>query len=521
MILRTPKLSNKFAISLLIFSVGCSCGNRANIIEPPPAAIEEGIQNNYSEELFETANCLPCEWWTLFQDEQLNTFVKTTFSQNPTLQEAYAKILLAASNARRVRANLFPNLFWGGDVSRQKLTETGIIPFNRTTGGATPTNSATAAAVSAAGGMIPPLPNGNQLPATGGVAGIPVYFTQYETEVALRYDFDIWQKNKNTLRAAISEYYANIADEAFVRLQLGISLALVYYQLQIDYQREEIAQELIENQTRYSELTHTQQTGNIQSSQAVYNTLINLVSARQTLLEIQADIAMNEYQLKTYLAGQFNEHINDIQITKLPLPKIPLPCDLPLHLIARRPDIIAQLWLINSAGRKIEVAKAGFYPDFNLTALFGYQTLHLPELFSWKSSYYNVDPAFSLPIFDGGRLTADLRASEINYDIAIYRYNALVLNAVRDVLDGLTLLRNADLQLKEAQDKVKQQEQLLQLTILKKQNNLSSELEVLTNRQAVLIAKNIEVVTLGKKIQAMLSLIKALGGGYETCYEEG
>lgn len=246
-----------------------------------------------------------------------------------------------------------------------------------------------------------------------------------------------------------------------------------------------------------------------------------MISAKQVLLEIQADIAVNEYQLKTYLAGQFDETINDIQIDEQPLPKIPLPGDLPLSLIARRPDITAQLWLIESAGKQIEVAKAGFYPDFNIIALFGFQTIHLHELFNWKSCYYNVDPAFSLPIFDAGRLSANLTASEINYDIAIYRYNALVLNAVRDVLDGLTLLRNADLQLKEAQSKVKQQEDLLQLTILKKQNHLSSELDFLVSQQAVLISQNVEITTLGRKIQAMLSLIKALGAGYKTCMEEG
>lgn len=512
-------LSIGIIIATMLHLASCSLGQRAEIIDTPKAALEEGIETKNHEELFNRGD-LPDAWWTLFQDEQLTTFIETAFRQNPTLHEAHANILLAASNARRVRANQFPNIFWGGDISREKLSETGLIPFNNTAGGAAPTNSATAAAINAAGGMVPILPTGNQLPAAGGVAGIPVYFTQYETEFALNYDFDIWKKNQNTFRAALGEYYANIADEVFLHLELGISVALVYYQLQIDYKKAEIAKKLIENQARYAQLVQTRKTGNIDAAGPVYNTLINVISARQALLEIEANIAVNEYQLKTYLAGQFHETINDIQINEQPLPKIPLPDDLPLSLIARRPDITAQLWLIESAGKQIEVAKAGFYPDFNIIALFGFQTIHLHELFNWKSCYYNVDPAFSLPIFDGGRLSANLTTSEINYDIAIYRYNALVLNAVRDVLDGLTLLRNADLQLKEAQNKVRQQEDLLQLTILKRQNHLSSELDFLVSQQAVFIAQNVEIITLGKKIQAMLSLIKALGAGYNTCMQE-
>lgn len=247
-------------IAAMLLITGCSRGPRAGIIETPKEALEESIEANTKEELF-NRNDLPEAWWTLFQDEQLSTFIETAFRKNPTLHEAHANILLAASNARRVRANLFPNLFWGGDISREKLSETALIPFNNATGSATSTNSATAAAINAAGGMVPILPTGNQLPAAGGTAGIPVYFTQYETEFALNYDFDIWKKNQNTFRAALGEYYANIADEVFIHLELGISIALVYYQLQIDYRKAEIAKQLIENQMRYAELVQLRRGG--------------------------------------------------------------------------------------------------------------------------------------------------------------------------------------------------------------------------------------------------------------------
>lgn len=504
---------------LLFILTNCSSSKRVDLIDIPQLAYDKAVEENYGNDLFEKTEYLPYDWWTIFNDEQLNTFIVTALNQNPTLEQSYANIRLAHANANRLRASLFPSVFWGGDISRQKLSETALIPFNTATAGATPTNSATAASITAAGGVVPLLPNGSPTFGVGGTLGIPEYFTQYETEAALTYNFDIWKKNQNTYRAALGEYYANVADQAFTRLQLSMSIAQVYYQLQTDYKRAEIAKKLIENQNRYSELAQKRKSGNLDSIQLVYNTFINVVSAKQALLQIEADIAVNEIQLKTYLAGDFDESIFDVAINDQPLPKVPIPKNLPLHLISNRPDVISQLWLIESAGKQIEVAKAGFYPDFNLTALFGYQTLHLHKLFNQESSFFNVDPAVSLPLFDGGRLTANLRASEVNYDLAIYRYNSLILNAIKEILDGLIVLRNADQQLQESHNKVDQQESLLNITSLRIKNHLGSEMDFLISQQATLTAQEIEIMTLSKKIQAILSLIKALGGGYENvCY---
>jgi len=162
------------------------------------------------------------------------------------------------------------------------------------------------------------------------------------------------------------------------------------------------------------------------------------------------------------------------------------------------------------------VAKAGFYPDFSITGLFGYQTIHLHKLFRYPSTFYNVDPAFSLPIFDGGRLLANLRGSEINYDLAIINYNNLILNAVKEVLSGLAVLRKSGQQLQEFKNQLNNQEENYKLN-----HNLDSDLNLLSSEQIMLSARDREIVALGNTIQAVLSLIKALGGGYEACYIEG
>jgi NodT family efflux transporter outer membrane factor (OMF) lipoprotein len=488
--------ANKFTASFILFCLaGCSSGPRAKPISLPNGALQASVEKANEDPLIVLTDSFPDEWWVLFQDDQLSSFIETAFANNPTLQDAEARILEAAYQAALTRARLYPNLLLSADISRQKLSETGLaFPMQNGAGG----------------GVSPPLP-------PGGVAGIPVYFTQYETEFNLTYEFDFWKKNRNSLKAALGVMYADMADAAFSRLQLGISLAQVYFQLQIDYKRREIANQEVQNRRSYIDVVQERIKWNVDNDTDLTLAKYKLGQSEKVLLQIEADVVIKENQLKAYLAGDFEEDIQNINIADQPLPIVPLPINLPLHLISRRPDIASQLWLIYSAGRQIEVAKAGFYPDFNLTAFFGFQTLHLHELFLGKSANYNIDPAVSLPIFDGGRLKANLYQSEVDYDRAIFQYNSLVLNAAREVLDGIAILRNSEQQLRQTVQLLEYQEKLSKLTQIRVNGHLRSTLDNLSSESDQLTAADQKIVALGDTLQSVLLLIKALGGGYEAC----
>lgn len=482
---------------LLLFLSGCSSGPRAEQISPPVIALETSTEKATENSQIDISKPMPCNWWTLFHDEQLDQMIQMLFSRNPTLQVARAKILLATANAERVRASLWPNLYWGADVSRQKLSETGLIPFNLH-----PSRTAASNAFPVPAGSTGPFP-------------IPVYFTQTETELILRYDFDIWGRNRNAVKAALGEEYAAMADTAYLQLELGIELSKAYFQLQIDYQREEVAQNIIRNQQDTVSLTQNRIQNQIEGNIPLTSSHANLATRTESLLQIQQDAAVQELKVKTLLAGNFMETISGIAIDKKSLPKIPFPTDLPLHLLVHRPDIQSKLWIIQSASKWINVAKADFYPDLNLAALFGFQTIHFHELFRWPSTYYNIDPAVTLPIFDRA-LFANLHASQVNYDIAIYEYNELVLKAAQEVLETLALLNLLQKQFNETTKRWESQEQQYILMQQRVENNINSKLDLLNSEIAMLNAKDQELTTLGNLIQILLSLIKALGGGYQS-----
>lgn len=477
-----------------LFSCNVSPCCRVEPIVFPEMAIEKEMDEALSyPDSFSSFESIPPDWWTLYNDPQLSELINVALEQNPTLQAAQEKIIAAQYEADKVRSALYPNIIWTGDVKRYKLSQTSIIPD---------TNS-----------MI--------LPGVG--PGIPFYFTQYESALNFYYDFDVWGKKCQALQAAIGVVGARIADEAFARLCLSISIAQTYFRLQVAYERHQIALDYVKNRETYYTLTQQRVKSNLDDDLTLNTIQSQISNAKQELFQIEADIAVNEHQLKAYLANDFNEHFDHVHITRKPVPKAPLPLEIPLNLLSHRPDIATQLWLIESLGHQINVARAGFYPDFNLMAVAGFQTIHLSQFFEWASVYGNVGPAFSLPIYDGGFLKANLRKSEVDYELAILDYNKLVLNAVKEVLDALSNIRYANQQLQEFKQETSNQNDISALVAEREKRHIGSDLDVLNSQQSLLVAKNREALAQEKSILTILSLIKALGGGYsisEECFEE-
>lgn len=475
----------------------CSCNSVCKLdpIDPPYAAMEEAIEEiECTDPIFQDAK-MPEQWWLIFGDGQLTEFIEDAIRQNPTLQMSVNRIYTSIAIADRVRSTLFPYISLGADVSRQKLSETGVIPFN--TGPAGSGTPVIAVPISSAG-------------------LIPVYFSLYETELNLKYNFDFWGKNRNTYQAALGRVQAEIAELAYAELQLAIQIAKVYFALQVDYERERNLMALVENRKAYLELVEQRVGANVETELAVQTAEFNYIDSRDLLLSVQGDIAVKRYQLMALVAGDFDEDICDISVDQMPLPKVPMPHNLPLHLISKRADIAAQIKLIQSAGDLIEVAKAGFYPDFNLNAFFGFQTIHFAQLFKWESAFFDVDPAMTLPIFDGGRLIADLRKSEIDYNGAILQYNQLVIDAAQEVLESIATLRNNWQRLSEYQSKVAHQAEYNRLVALRVDHNIGTALDGLTAQGNMLISQDQELIALGRTYMSLLDLINALGGGYES-----
>jgi NodT family efflux transporter outer membrane factor (OMF) lipoprotein len=195
-----------------------------------------------------------------------------------------------------------------------------------------------------------------------------------------------------------------------------------------------------------------------------------------------------------------------------------LPADLPANLLGRRPDIIAARLRIEAQSENIKYTRADFYPNVSLTAYVGQQALSkggFNEFFASGSGIGAIGPAVSLPLFNGGRLKAAYRGAEADYDSAVATYDSTLTEALQQVADAASGAQSTQAQLAAAQVRADDADKAYELAKARYGRGLSTEIDVLLAHAQWVQLQN-DVTNL--KAQAYddhLSLIAALGGGYQ------
>jgi NodT family efflux transporter outer membrane factor (OMF) lipoprotein len=199
-----------------------------------------------------------------------------------------------------------------------------------------------------------------------------------------------------------------------------------------------------------------------------------------------------------------------LPVTPLPPP----PAQIPAALLGHRADVVAARWRVESDLRGIDAAKAGFYPNINLSAFIGFDAIGLSNWLTAGSRTLGLAPAISLPIFDAGRLRAQLKGRTAETDEAIEQYNAGVLAALREVADALSSWRAVDLQLGEQRAVTRALDSASALALQRYQAGLSNYLTVLTAQSAALEQQRTLLDLQARAYSSEVALIQSLGGGY-------
>jgi multidrug efflux system outer membrane protein len=216
------------------------------------------------------------------------------------------------------------------------------------------------------------------------------------------------------------------------------------------------------------------------------------------------------------LVGAGPDGLRVIEPVALPPADAALPATLSYELLARRPDLQAMRWYVQSSFDRIDAAKAAFYPSFDIKAFFGFNALHLGDLFTHASQQINLIPGLYLPIFDGGRLNANLSGAREASNLLIEQYNQAVLNAVRDVALTGTRLQSLDAEAGLQKRRIESVAFARDSAEAHYRRGLTSRLTALEARQPV-IAERVALLTLdGQMISQEIALTKALGGGYRA-----
>jgi NodT family efflux transporter outer membrane factor (OMF) lipoprotein len=193
-----------------------------------------------------------------------------------------------------------------------------------------------------------------------------------------------------------------------------------------------------------------------------------------------------------------------------------LPANLQANLIGRRPDIIAARLRAESAGSRIKEARVAFYPNINLTAYIGQQSLGLDLLTRDGSRIGAVGPAISLPIFEGGKLRAAYRGAIADYDSAVAAYNSTLIQALQDVSDAAVSLRALSGRLAESEKAFQASQHAYDISVRRYQGGVATYLEVLTAEDALISNRRTLADLRARAFSLDVALVRALGGGFEA-----
>lgn len=471
------QFSLPFVLSLLVLGFGCGQFSpyTPELRKAPLSALSEAQSETLASNVAIASDWPEEDWWLIFGDDQLDLLIRQSLNFHPSMKIVEAKVQIAAAYFRKERAPLFPSVNSMGDYTKIHNSRNGIF------------------------GLEPKV--------------FPLTYIQPEITLNFNYEFDFWKKHTNLIVAAINEVQARAAEAYLSRLILTVSVAEAYFHLQTAAARQELAKELIRNRNDVVELTMLRRENGLDNDWVVNHAKTASLVANQFYEEISENVMISNYQLQALVASDFSSPITQVDLSRGLNEPFPIPTTLPLDLLAHRSDVWAKKWRVEAAARQICVARANFYPNINLVGFVGLQTIKPSKFFQWNSVYGSIGPAFHLPLFDGGILMAEYDTSLQEYIIAVAEYDQVVLDAVKEVLSALAILKSTHELSLIAKSSEQVAKESLEVVRQRQKHQLNSKLDVLSYENDWLQTRDIYLNSLLSCSEARLNLIKALGGG--------
>lgn len=467
-------------LATAVFSLLCGCASVPDLGARPQAAAPETLASTNS--FAGAQGAWPVEgWWHDLGDPALNALIDEGLAGSPDIVAASARVHIADALAQQARAALLPRAGAEGSAGGIQQSENMGIPPQF-------------------------IPDGVQ--DTGRLAA------------TLSFDLDLWGRGRAALAAATSEAEAARVDAEQVRLMLTTGIAAAYADLAGYHAALDVAQEMVRVRTASADLAARRVQAGLENRAGQRQAESRAASARGDVAALEESIALTRNRIAA-LVGAGPDRGLGIERPRLTAPAIGLPPAAGIDLIGRRPDIVAARLRGEAAARRIDVARADFYPNISLSALVGLQSLGLSNLFSAGSEYGNGGAAFSLPIFDGGRIAGRYRGARAEFDLAVANYDRTLIAALRDVADIVQSRAATERQLGERRDALKAATDAATLAGLRYRAGLSNQIVALTAEDSAAGLSRSVADLQARKLALDIALIRALGGGYRAAPQSG
>jgi NodT family efflux transporter outer membrane factor (OMF) lipoprotein len=329
------------------------------------------------------------------------------------------------------------------------------------------------------------------------------------------YDLDLWGRERSRSHQALDRARMAVAEGRLAALELQGNLMRSYVRLALLHAQQDIAQAAIAQQEQILRLAEQRLRDGIGTRLEVSRAEAPLPESHRQIDALDESIDLARNQLAA-LAGKGPGEGEHLQRPTLDLQQLPgLPAQLPLELLGRRPDLVASRWQVAAQARGIEVAKAGFYPNVNLLGGIGTNATQggVLDFLRYDKLTYNLGPALSLPVFDGGLRRGQLGAAAAEYDIAVEQYNRTLIGALQQVADALVRIRSLHQQQALAAEAVAAAQKTCDLALLAQKRGLTG-FDAVLETQPVLFQRQLRQQQVrAELLGAQADLLLALGGG--------
>jgi len=497
--------------ALLASTALSACEMGPNFAPPRPAVPAAYIAEQPASEPtpYTTGDAVDPNWWENFNDPELTKLEGSAVSQNLDLQIATERLLEAEAQAQITGAVLYPSLGGAASYTREGPSKEGI--FNAFGGGASASTSASSVASGATG------TTGGGAFSASSIAPLDLY--QYGLQSM--YDLDLWGKNRRAVEAAIAAARGSEEARRASLLNVEAQVASNYIQLRGTETILAITQKNLSFAKQLVDLT-------VERQQAGLTTSLDVANARATAAEIESQIPTLVAQRDTFigeiglLLGVTPQTLPEELTTPAAVPLTPpsVPIGLPGDLLRRRPDVREAEQDLHEATAETGVAVASFFPDISLSGSVSLQALQFKNLNEFKAITYAIGPDITIPLFEGGQLTGQLKLRKAQQQEAALNYAKTVLTAFYQVDTSLVDYNQEHATLDALSVDTQQSQIALGLAEDQYKQGLADYLTVLDAQQSFLSAQQSQATAVARVGTDLVTLYQALGGGWEQTYPD-
>ncbi|MBN3759348.1 efflux transporter outer membrane subunit [Burkholderia sp. Ac-20365] len=466
-------MATVLGVSLTLVGCASTGGIHAQAEQSDPASLDAGKAIRAADT---DAQWPASDWWTVYDDPQLNDWVAMAVSGSPSLAAAQARIREAQAVMGIARSALAPQVNGNMSVQRHGWPD-------------------------------------NVFYGPGPLADA----TTWDNTAALQFSYhlDVWSKDRNGALKALDFAHATAADERAAQLELEANVVRTYVDLSLNYQLLDIANATLDQQKKIAEIAVKRFKGGLGTELEVTQAQTPIPDYERRVDAVEESIALNRNRLAA-LAGKGPGAGDALKRPSLAMSApTALPSTIPADLIGHRPDVVAARWTVAAQARGIDVAKAEFYPDINLLASVGGYAAAGPlfQFLKSMSGGWTAGPALSLPIFNGGRLRSQLGAASASYDEAVDDYNQSIVNALKEISDEVVHMRSLQTQQDDAERSVSIAQRNYDLAKKGFTQGLTDYVNVLIAQTQLLHAQESLAKVQAERLNNRASLVVALGGG--------